>query len=216
MGFVGINIYEMNARISEFESNVQRAIDAFCDGGKNFFDDLGRCWYSPNAVSFSNTYGSILYDSTVTDVLNYFQDYGSRFSLSCNMIARANGLQQEFGEPTFHVKTNGFPLLKEAGPNGEVGMDINAISPIVQEYYRCLEYGLGVIESVRTDFPIYDNDEVLQTTLRDSYNAIVEKIKMNYKEAMQVFLSEINRNKTNLQTTASQAASTIQSSGGVR
>jgi hypothetical protein len=216
MGFVGINVSEMRNRLKEFEITVQRSLDIIYEGGSVFFTSLGKCWYSPNAVNFSNIYGPRLFNSTVTDVLNYVLDYSNTFVASCNNMLGANGVMERFAVPTFHVKGEEFPSLKESGPSGEVGMDISSISPVVQDYNNHLQFGLDILESVRTDFPIYDQDASIQLALRDSFNALVDKIKLDYKETMQALLTEINNNQTNLQTSANQAASTIQSTGVVR
>lgn len=213
MGFVGMNISELKYRIKEYELTVQRALDVFYEGGNLFFEYLGKSWYSPNAVSFSNIYGSRLYNSTVTDVLNFINDYSNRFIFSCNIMAHANGVLEQFEEPVFQLKGSEFPSLKEAGPSGEVGMDISSLTSIVQNYHNTLQQGLELLENVRVDFPLYSSDESIQNAMRVSYNALIDKIKLSYKETMQALLNEINSNQNNLQTSAAQAASTIQGSG---
>ena len=175
-GFTGMNPMQARADIENFQSSMYSIASYFNRAGSDLFTSLQKVWFSPRAVEFSQHFSSPLYNGTVKVIYDISDSIVEAAVNAYNTLADASGSGRLVFTPNNHGDAGSFGDLKEAGPNGEVGMDGELVRQIVQNFQNAVKNGTSYLDSLPTNLALYDNSGNLQVTFSNCVKSAKESI----------------------------------------
>ena len=206
-GFEGFNPSRVKAQIKEMNDLLSSIQNAFVESSIIFFKELSNNWFSPKAVEFGDSLikkaedldREIIYlDENIID--DCFSAY--------NEIATANGLGTTYPDETGPFKGAEYSRLLEISPNGAVGIQVENVKNIVQEYKNKLEdikYKLSLLPR-RMDF--YDKSGIIAEMINNRVNRINDLVDESVDTLSTKLMMTIEQ-EFNLQTNSVQRAQEI-------
>ncbi len=139
--FTGLNPTEAKNNIDNFFAQMIEVSNIFLRGGNALFDNLRKTWCSKKAVEFSDKYGYLLFEKTVTAVKDAARTIARNAETAYDTIAIANGADRlgvGYGS-TMSNESGVFSPLQESGDTGIVGMNIMQVNLALAVYGDAVE-----------------------------------------------------------------------------
>ena len=190
MGFTGLNPDRTLQELRVFQDAMQSIATTFENGGKVLFETLQNSWFSPRAMEFASKYSASLYETTVTAVEINADRIEDAIIRAFNAMSAANGgstiTPPDRAYPSIQ-KT--FGQLREYGPNGEMGMDADAVTNAMAAYEGAVRTGLGDLNNVPVSLAMYDKNG----QLRASYIQTITTMKQLISQITSDMLASLKR-----------------------
>lgn len=190
-GLVGLNpgkaandIRNINNSICDMQSSLVKSTDAF-------FSDLATLWYSPKAVEFA---GKVLpkLESVDQAIISFNDNTISKCVSAFNRLAAAHGTGGISVAPGPYLTSN-YPMLKDAGPDGNVGMEVEHVRTCLEAYLSSIKGVAGGLGGVPARIAFYDTDggfagacqtnvNALRSLIEDAINTIRGEIEPTIQE----------------------------------
>ena len=213
-GFVGVNVGQAVRDLENFRSIANQIENKLAQASNEFADGIVNNWASPRAVEFEKEYNYKLID-LYAKPKEIFDSILYDAACAISNLASQQGVSFDptryYPQSTSKYYGNGaFRTMRESGPNGEVGMDSNAVQGTTVAFLAQVSSAVSLIGNLPSAIAIYDAYNRVQGTFRTRINqagSIVNELADNILKSIQ---SNINQEQSNLNSAVNQSASVLQ------
>jgi len=208
-GIVGLNPSKALNDIKNINSSICDMQNSLVNSTEAFFTDLSLLWYAPKAIDFATKILPKL--ETINDEIISFND-----TTITNCVSAFNRLASSHGTSGINVApgpytTANYPVLKDVGPDGQVGMQVAQVRTSVDAYLSAIKGISGALAGVPSRIAFYDTDGGFSGACQTNVNRLRNLI----EDAISAIIAEIEPAiQENTQSTEQAASTAAQTMGG--
>lgn len=210
--FYGIDPEAVIKEIDAFVSEMDAIARDFDNAGKELFDTLSKSWYSPNAVTFSNKYSSLLYHKTVDLIRTTASNFAVRAKEASDYMLIANGANPVSKDYSYQPVDSNFGELLSSN-NGDVGMDNKLASYAMEKYKSSASSACELLNNFNVNLSIFDAQDAIVTTFKDNLRTVYYEIRDIISELINTLYNNIQHEIYRLESTAKISADTMSNAG---
>ncbi len=216
-GFTGFNPVQAQNDIDTFV-NQSAAVGAnMCHAYMELLGQLKNNWCSKNAKLFGNLVSSVA-SSYLSDYKSYVEKVYNASVNAYNKVAEANGVPLKAEGPNETLNKLGDSMgyfssmsLKEANDQGAVGMNIDKVNEIKENFISASREGERLFGCISSGIALYDKDNAQQNAFKTTINNFASNFIELSDKIVGAIDEQIAEEALKIQQAANAAAETISS-----
>ncbi len=194
-GFTGINISEAGKVLDDFWDKKETITQKLGEAAREFEAEIVHNWASPKAKEFAKNFSYKLVDVNIIPYKQLNEVYNAAYYAASDM-AKANGAEFTAANGPYmftYTMFYGSGMLNdvvEVSPNGETGMNVQAVTAALEEFTNKVNAQLGAFRDLPREIALYDPSGELKATYQTRLTNAVESV----NEIVKSITTEINSN----------------------
>lgn len=168
---IGLNPVRAKQQIEELNGNLTSVQNTFVSNTQHYLSTLKDLWYSPKAVDFSTQAISAL-NEVNDELIKLTVDTVEDACGAYNLLALSQGASSISVVPGPFSSTD-YEICEESDPSGNIGMRINSVKSLTEDYLLQLEKLNNNLQDIPKDISFYDKEG----NLAGLFSTKVEKVK---------------------------------------
>ena len=192
-GITGVNISQATSDLNSFKGATDNIVNKLAQAVNTFCSDIVHNWTSPNAVSFGREFDYKLIDLYI-DPQKAFDAILQDAAMAVEKIASSNGASFNgsayyINHPyTMYYGNGALTDVLDVSPNGEVGMNVNAVKASLGTFTEAVNSALSLMDSLPTSIALYDPSGSLKAT----YNTRIKNAIASATEIVNSITNSVN------------------------
>ena len=200
-GMTGVNIKQAIADLDNFREEGETIITKLAHASVDFDEGIDNNWASPKEVEFARAFSFKIVDVSIAPK-KAFDSIVNEAAMAVEAMAEANGAgfnsMSYFPMPyTMYYGAGRFTDVVEVSPDGQTGMNIEAVKALLETFTATVREGLVAMESLPTTIALYDP---------------AGELKAAYAEKISKAISEVNEIVNEITKAITEAIATEQES----